>query len=153
MSLNPEAEVKLALAAISGVPEPNAEKLRRVRKQISKRLENVANGELLAVAQKLIDADRRWIGYELVSRYQECLRSLQLYDVEALGQNIDSWSSVDAFAVYIAGPCWANGQISDAAIARWARRDNRWWRRTALVATTGLNVPCQSGSFSTRVTQ
>ena len=65
MSLNPKAEVKLALAC---VPEPNAEKLRRVRKQISKRLENVANGELLAVAQKLIDADRRWIGYELVSR-------------------------------------------------------------------------------------
>ncbi len=69
MSLNPKAEVKLALAAISSVPVPNAEKLRRVRKQISKRLENVANGELLAVAQKLIDADRRWIGYELVSRY------------------------------------------------------------------------------------
>ena len=64
MSLNPMAEVKLTLAAISGVPEPNAEKLRRVRKQISKRLENVANGELLAVAQKLIDADRRWIGYD-----------------------------------------------------------------------------------------
>ena len=76
-----------------------------MRKQISKRLENVANGELLAVAQKLIDADRRWIGYELVSRYQECLRSLQLYDVEALGQNIDSCSSDDAFAVYIAWLC------------------------------------------------
>ena len=153
MSLDPVAEAKSALAAISGVPEPNAEKLRRVREQISKRLENATPLELLAVAQRLVNADRRWIGYELVNRHQKCLRSLQLYDVEALGQNIDSWSTVDAFAVYIAGPCWANGQISDAAIARWARRDNRWWRRTALVATTGLNVPCQSGSFSTRVTQ
>ncbi len=145
MSLNPEAEAKSALATISGVPEPNAEKLRRVRKQISKRLENVTPSELLAVAHRLIDAGRRWIGYELVNRHQACLRSLQLHDVEALGRNIDSWSSVDAFAVYIAGPCWANGQISDAAITRWARRGNRWWRRTALVATTGLNVRSRGG--------
>jgi len=77
---------------------------------------------------------------------------LQLTDVEALALNIDSWSAVDAFAVIIAGPCWSKGQISDAAIARWARRDSRWWRRSALVATTGLNVRSRGGYGDTERT-
>jgi len=74
MALDPVAEAKSALAAISGVHCPNAAKLRRVRKQISKRLECATAQEMLAIAHKLIDADRRWIGYELVNQHHVCLR-------------------------------------------------------------------------------
>ncbi|MCZ6852510.1 MAG: DNA alkylation repair protein [Gammaproteobacteria bacterium] len=152
MSLDPAAEAKSALAAIADVHSPNAEKLRRIRKQISRRLECATALEVLAIAYELIDANRRWIGYELVNQHSVCLSSLKISDVESLGQNIDSWSAVDAFAAYIAGPCWVKRQISDAAVARWARRGNRWWRRSALVATTGLNVRARGGYGDTERT-
>ena len=38
-----------------------------------------------------------------------------------------------------------NGQIAEEDVHRWARSPDRWWRRTALVATTGLNVKTRGG--------
>ena len=38
-----------------------------------------------------------------------------------------------------------NRQISDQDVHRWARSPDRWWRRTALVATVGLNVKTRGG--------
>ena len=37
------------------------------------------------------------------------------------------------------------GQISDTVIHRWARSEDYWWRRTALVSTVALNTRSQGG--------
>jgi hypothetical protein len=67
------------------------------------------------------------------------MNSLTLEDVEELGRGIGSWDQVDAFGIYIAGRAWLTGQISDAAVERWAKSRDVWWRRAALVATVVLN--------------
>lgn len=53
---------------------------------------------------------------------------------------MDSWSAVDTFGRILAGPAWREGLVSDEVIDRWARSDDRWWRRAALVSTVALNV-------------
>jgi 3-methyladenine DNA glycosylase AlkD len=58
---------------------------------------------------------------------------------------MDSWCSVDAFARLLSGPAWLNGQLSDEVIRRWARSEDRWWRRAALVSTVALNTRSHGG--------
>ena len=58
---------------------------------------------------------------------------------------ITYWASVDVLGTRLAGPAWLNGRIADRDVHRWARSPDRWWRRTALVATTGLNVKTRGG--------
>jgi len=41
--------------------------------------------------------------------------------------------------MYLSGPLWARGRVSDQTIATWARSKDRWWRRTALVSTVALS--------------
>jgi len=41
--------------------------------------------------------------------------------------------------MYLSGPMWARGRISDKAIKAWARSQDRWWRRAALVNTVALS--------------
>jgi 3-methyladenine DNA glycosylase AlkD len=66
--------------------------------------------------------------------------------VERLGEGNDNWASVDCFGVYIAGPAWRAGTVSDAQVRAWAMSTDRWWRRTALVATVALNVKSRGGT-------
>ena len=47
---------------------------------------------------------------------------------------------MDVFSLYLAGPTWRNGQISDDDVHTWARSADRWWRRVALVSTVALNL-------------
>jgi 3-methyladenine DNA glycosylase AlkD len=62
-----------------------------------------------------------------------------------LGEGIDNWVSVDCFAGYIAGPAWREGQISDEVIESWAKSEDKWWRRTAVVCTVALNQKARGG--------
>lgn len=58
---------------------------------------------------------------------------------------MDSWWAVDSFARTLAGPAWLNGQVQDGLIHRWARSEDRWWRRAALVSTVALNTRSHGG--------
>lgn len=40
----------------------------------------------------------------------------------------------------MSGPLWAAGRISNGLIDGWSRSDDRWLRRSALVATVGRNA-------------
>lgn len=103
----------------------------------------------LDVAESLIGTgihEARQAGYELLSRREDVLAELGVRDVERLGRGNDDWASVDAFATLVAGPTWRMGRVTDAAVARWARSKDRWWRRTALASTVALNVPSRGGS-------
>jgi 3-methyladenine DNA glycosylase AlkD len=46
-------------------------------------------------------------------------------------------------ALYLSGPVWAAGRISDQTIVEWASlrstEEDRWWRRAALVSTVPLS--------------
>ena len=66
-------------------------------------------------------------------------------ELQELGQGINSWWTVDAFARTLAGPAWLAGQVSDDLIFKWAHSDDRWWRRAALVSTVALNVRSHGG--------
>lgn len=142
----PTQEAERLLSEIAALPTPNTSSLRQLRKAASKRLRNATPSTVLAVANALIDNDRRWLGYELIHHHPATLASLGLAEVEALGAGMASWSEVDTFCVYVAGPCWAKRQIDDDAILGWSGCTDRWWRRAALVATTALNVRTRGGT-------
>ena len=72
--------------------------------------------------------------------------------MERLGQGIDSWDSVDAFARYISGPAWQHGLIPDETIQRWTTSPDRYWRRAALVSTVPLNLRAAGGTGDTERT-
>jgi 3-methyladenine DNA glycosylase AlkD len=66
-------------------------------------------------------------------------------ELEEIGQGIDSWWTVDAFARTLAGPAWLK-EVSDDLIQRWARSQDHWWWRAALVSTVALNLRSKGGT-------
>ena len=40
---------------------------------------------------------------------------------------------------------WLHRQISDQLVLKWAKSNDRWWRRAALVSTVALNMRSQGG--------
>ena len=103
---------------------------------------------VVELAHYLLDRgkpDYRFLAYELVAHHQGALRSLGPVELERLGRGIDSWESVDTFGIYLSGPVWRERQVPDRLIRRWARSDDRWWRRAALVSTVPLNMKSRRG--------
>lgn len=91
------------------------------------------------------DNGLRWMAYELIRFHAAAFRSLTDAELEELSQGIHSWGSVDSFARTLAGPAWLRGQASDELIYQWARSEDRWRRRAALVSTVALNMRSQGG--------
>ncbi len=122
--------------------------IRETRRQISKEIAAEKREAVLALAYEIIDRDpgSRWIAYELVQNHPATRDKITTAEAERLGTGLSSWGSVDAFACFISGPAWREGHISDAVIRRWAKSEDRWWRRAALVSTVPLNVRAQGGS-------
>jgi 3-methyladenine DNA glycosylase AlkD len=116
--------------------------LRELRKAYSQKLTGSQAVAVLDIARRLIQRGGdgvRLVAYELVQSHPAAANALREESVVALGEGMDSWGAVDAFAAAISGPAWKRGQISDRAIASWARSDDRWWRRAALASTIALN--------------
>ncbi|MCB0108474.1 MAG: DNA alkylation repair protein [Caldilineaceae bacterium] len=134
------------MAEIRALSAPSTTTVRAVRRQYSKQLTQVDAAFMRKVAHALIEQfDQRWLAYELVRYHKGAFRALGAAEVEALGQGIHSWDTVDAFARILAGPAWLHGQLADATIQQWALSTDRWWRRTALVSTVALNMRSQGG--------
>ncbi len=83
-----------------------------------------------------------------IHHHPSALRRLRWKHLQPLGETMNHWGDVDMF-VWLAGPAWRNGQISDARVMRWTRSDNRWWRRAALVCTVYLNTKARGGAGDT----
>jgi 3-methyladenine DNA glycosylase AlkD len=152
MSTRPVASIQALVREIStrleALPVADAESIRAVRREFSNRLAMASATDLCAVALGLLDnptARHRLTAYELVSHHQPALASLEIRELERLGRGINDWAAVDTFAIYLAGPAWRQGQISDARVSSWARSKDRWWRRAALVATVPLNNKTRGG--------
>jgi 3-methyladenine DNA glycosylase AlkD len=121
---------------------PGTPVIRTIRKEFSRRIADAAPESVVQLALHLVDRNSdvlRFFSYELVNRHRPALEQLTASNLLKLGKGLNSWSSVDCFAMYLSGPLWAHSRISDRMIATWARSEDRWWRRTALVSTVALS--------------
>ncbi len=125
----------------------NAAALRAVRREVSKQVASWPPRDVIALGSAIIELAPPGaypFVYELIRYHPTALSRLGVRDLEHLGRHMRGWGDVDSFAG-LAGQAWQNNQISDATIRRWARSDDRWWRRAALVSTVALNVKSQGG--------
>ena len=133
-------------AEIRTLPVRNAKTARAVRRKYSRMLRDAPATGVLDLGQALVHTHRhRWLGCELVRFHRGAFALVGESELEDFGRGIDSWGSVDAFARLLAGPAWLCGQVDDGLIHRWARSEDRWWRRAALVSTVALNVRSHGG--------
>lgn len=131
---------------ILGVP---AGPVHDLAKELARGLKKAEDGEVLALVEGLVATnvhEARQVAYELLERHKVALRSLRTRQVEQLGKGNDNWLSVDTYATLVAGPSWREGRVTDAALQRWARSKDPWWRRTALVSTVALNLKARGGT-------
>jgi 3-methyladenine DNA glycosylase AlkD len=144
MKASPE-NIRLAREINSRLDQLTAPKtpmIRAIRKEFSRRLADAPPESVVQLALQLLNQKSdllRFFSYELLSRHRAGLEQLTKDDLLELGKGLDSWSSVDCFAMYLSGPLWAQGRIPYQMIATWARSQDRWWRRTALVSTVTLS--------------
>jgi hypothetical protein len=120
---------------------PTTATVRATRREFSRRTSTATPESIIQLALHLLDENSdllRFFSYELVSHHKPAFELLTTDDLLKLGRGLNSWSSVDCFAMYLSGPMWANGRLSDKTIATWARSEDRWRRRTALVSTVAL---------------
>ncbi len=147
LDLKEVGELASSIAAdLQALPLRNTPNAREVRRRYSQRLQQASPEFVLELARKLLkDYGLRWMAYELIRFHTVAFRSLTDVELEELSQGIHSWESVDSFARTLAGPAWLRGQASDELIHQWARSEDRWRRRAALVSTVALNVRSQGG--------
>lgn len=131
---------------VYGVKVPD---MRPMRKDLSGRWRQADPAWLVELALALVHTgvfEARQVAYELLDAHPEARETLDLETVEALGAGIDNWASVDTFAGYVAGGPWRDGHIKDTTVKKWARSEDRWWRRTAVVCTVCLNQKARGGT-------
>ncbi|MFC1639432.1 DNA alkylation repair protein [Gemmatimonadota bacterium] len=125
----------------------NAASLRAVRRELSSQLESASSRDTINLAFQIIERAPPGaypVMYELLAYHPTAMSALRLADLTRLGKNMSGWGEVDCFS-YLAGVAWRNGQISQSDVHKWARSDNRWWRRAALVSTVPLNMKSAGG--------
>jgi len=140
-----ETEIVERIALLS---DQNTANVRAVRREYSKQIAKSPAETVIHLAISLVDRSQilyRFVGYELVLHHKQALKSLDAKRLERLGRGIDSWGAVDTFACYLAGPAWRERQVGDKLIHDWARSQDRWWRRAALVSTVPLNNKARGG--------
>jgi 3-methyladenine DNA glycosylase AlkD len=143
------AEIRGELRALGSAPTAQ---IREVRRRFSRRVASASAADVVRVALAMVDEPGfayRFVGYELVAHHRAALASLRATELEALGRGLDSWEKVDTFGCYLAGPAWREGQVPDAVVHAWARSDDRWMRRAALVCTVALNNRARGGRGDT----
>jgi len=137
-------EITGRIRALSDASVPN---VRTIRRDISMRIARAELQQVIALALRLSNEfGLRSVAYELVHHHKAALRSLDVGALEWFGRGIDGWKSVDAFALYLAGPAWREHQAPDSLISTWALSKDRWWRRASLVSTVALNNKARGGS-------
>jgi 3-methyladenine DNA glycosylase AlkD len=130
------------LSRLSQLRVPNTAAVRAIRSEFSHRIADASPESVVQLALLLLSPGSdvlRFFSYELVSRHRPTLKRLTTDDLLKLGKGLNSWSSVDCFALYLSGPSWGENRVSDKTITSWARSQDYWWRRTALVSTVTLS--------------
>jgi 3-methyladenine DNA glycosylase AlkD len=129
-----------------GVTTPE---VRKLAKRMLTELHEDSPEFVLSVANELIDIDALetcQLAQFVVSQHEPTMQKLNVRDIERLGRSMDNWAAVDGLACLITGELWRLGRLRDTTLLRWARSDNLWWRRTAVVSTTTLNKKSWGGT-------
>ena len=144
---DPRAVALAHLDEYRALPDKSAKHTWALRRAFARSLRKAPPAFVLEVARELFAAGaspgHAWV---LLNLHQGAFALLDEAEVEALGQGIEGWGRVDGYSRLVAGPAWLRGQVSDEAIHRWARSEDRWWRRAALVSTVALNVRSHGGT-------
>ena len=131
---------------ILGVKVPD---LRNVRKELGRGLKGRPPEDFIRISKRLVDTkifECQQVAYELLDSNKKALYSLTAGDLEDLMKGLDNWVSVDTYSGWIAGVAWRDGRLPDDVIEKWARSENRWERRTAVVCTIALNQKARGGT-------
>ena len=133
-------------AELRALPVQNTPGERAVRRRYSQKLRRAPPVFMLDLARELLqNYGHRSTAYELIQGHREAFCLLGEAELEEFGRGIRSWWTVDSFARTLSGPAWLRGQVSDRLIHQWARSEDLWWRRAALVSTVALNVRSRGG--------
>jgi hypothetical protein len=133
-------------AEIRALPVHNTPGVRAIRRRYSRLLRGAEPEFVTEVARELLGRySYRAVPYELIRQHPGAFGKLGEAELVELGRGINSWWSVDSFARTLSGPAWLKGQVTDEVIHRWARSEDLWWRRAALVSTVALNVRSHRG--------
>jgi len=146
MPLKQVKALKEKIAYYSGVCT-----VKELPKEFFRETSALPDKEALTLASQLFMMDEFfyvWTAVLLMHRHPTAMKKIRWTHLKPLGEQMDSWGMVDAFAA-LAGPAWRAGQISDARVMIWTRSPNRWWRRAALVCTVFLNRKAQGGTGDT----
>jgi 3-methyladenine DNA glycosylase AlkD len=129
-------------ARLTLLKPPYTAAAREIRRHVSRQIAKETPATVIQLALHLLEDKSdllRSFTYELVSHHKPTPHQITLDDLLKLGRGLNSWVSVDCFATYLSGPLWSRGKLSDKTVATWARSQDRWWRRTALVSTVALS--------------
>jgi 3-methyladenine DNA glycosylase AlkD len=134
------------MAEIRALPVRNSPNVRVIRRRYSRQLGQAGPEYVLDLARALFrEHGQRGLACELIANHRAAFGRIGEAELEEFGQGINSWGSVDGFARLLSGPVWLKEQVSDELIHRWARSEDLWWRRAALVSTVALNVRSHGG--------
>lgn len=141
-------------ARISALPSRKTDELRRIRKEFSRCITGLDGQAVIALARLLIRKHRvpHFVAYELIQHHKAAAKALGPAELADLTRDLNSWWTVDAFACYLSGVAWRNKQVSDELIHAWARSENTWIRRAAVVSTVPLNNKARGGTGDARRT-
>lgn len=88
-------------------------------------------------------ADDEQLAFELLRASTRAVLALKPREIEALLAHLHDWNSTDCFASFVSGVAWREGVLRDSILSRWARSEELWVRRAAIVSTVPLNLPAR----------
>jgi len=133
---------------LASLPHLNAQSVRRVGASHSKAFESQSPKTLYRTVCSLLENGtwaHRVIAWELLASRRDAFKLLSDKEVEKMARGLNDWGSVDLFGVTVLGQAWREGLVSDHKIHSWAKSNDRWRRRLALVATVPLNLKSRGG--------
>jgi len=133
---------------------PSTAAWRLLRRRWSAQLFDEAPERVIGITAELVSKGSwdRLTAYELVAAHPGGIQSLTPAAIGRLARGLNDWPSVDTFGCCVAGPAWREGRLGSCYIDKWARSQDRWHRRLALVCTVALNVPARGGRGDARRT-
>jgi len=146
--MGPEEMAARIRAEIADLPRRDTPHVRALRKDWTARLKDEGASAVLALGQAVERAspqEGKWVAYELIRHHKGAFAAVGPGEVEDFATRIESWYATDAFGTILSGPLWAEGRLPDALFEAWSRSQNRWLRRSALVATVGRNGSVPGG--------
>jgi 3-methyladenine DNA glycosylase AlkD len=131
------------LRDLESLPRRDTGSMRAVRKRWSAALRGTPADEVLATVAALearSDQTGKWLAYELIRVHPGAFAAVAEAQIQGFAERAQSWYAVDALGTILTGALWAKGRLSDARVEAWSRSPDLWLRRSALVATVGLNA-------------